>query len=41
MTSFDFSLALEFLAAAGDDVPNAYKIFANRGIGAMPADPGL
>jgi enoyl-CoA hydratase len=41
MTSFDFSLALEFLAAAGDDVPNAIQDLRNRGIGAMPADPGL
>jgi hypothetical protein len=41
MTSFDFSLALEFLAAAGDDVTNAIKDLRNSGIGAMPADPGL
>jgi len=41
MTSFDFSLALEFLVAVGDDVPKALQDLRNRGIGAMPADPGL
>jgi enoyl-CoA hydratase len=41
MTSFDFSLALEFLAAVGDDVPKALLDLRNKGIGAMPRDPGL
>lgn len=40
-TSFDFSLALEFLSAVDEDVPRALQELRNRRVGAMPIDQHL